>query len=267
MFGFFKRKTTTRDSAPAAAGGPVMAALLLNSDSFDFDQAKRAILATKIGGASAKNLEVRENILTFSAAGREYFVSPMPAPYPWSDLEGPCQTSWMWPPETPAMSMKSHKTHVLVIDAAGNDRIGSRLALTQLCSALTAVQSVIGIYWPEATVVHFPQIFKGMAEMASYNEPPFYLWVDFRVYQHSENFFGLFTTGMAALGLMEMELAPRRESPAEIRDWAVNIAAYIYGRGSPIAHGETIGASAADKHNVTHVRSSFGGPGTVMRIA
>lgn len=266
MFGFFRRKEAPVE-AVSAAGGPVMAALLLNSDSFDFDQAKRAIATAKIGGAAAKDIEVRKNILTFSAAGREYYVSPMPAPYPWSDLEGPCQTSWMWPPETPAMTMKSHKTHVLVIDAAGKDRIGSRLALTQLCSALTAVTSVIGIFWPEATVVHYPPIFKEMAEIATREGPPLYLWVDFRVYKHSENFFGLFTTGMAALGLMDMELAPRRESPAEIRDWAVNIAAYIYERGSPIPHGETIGASAADKHKVTHVRSSFGGPGTVMRIA
>src|SRR5689334_22912247 len=54
-----------------------------------------------------KEQQWNETNLVVACHGGHLAVSLMPAPIPWSSLEGPCATSWWWPQAT--AQMRGHK--------------------------------------------------------------------------------------------------------------------------------------------------------------
>ncbi len=271
MFNWRKKTSQTTASPPLSTeskgGKSIIAALLLDTINFDTAAAQKAISSGKIAGVSPAGIQVVERSLTLNLNDEFMMIAPMAVPYPWSDLEGPCTTSWMWPEGNPATNLKNHKSHVLVMDMNGSaDGISRRVLLTHLVGRLATLPGVVGIYWPEATLVHFPPIFTQMAAEATPKAPPLYLWVDFRILRNSNDTFSCFTTGLACLGLMEMEIAELNMQPSELRDWAISITYYMLDRGSPIPNGDTIGATADQQLRITYGPSSYGAEGTVMRF-
>jgi hypothetical protein len=229
--------------------------------------AKQAIGAGEIAGASASDFRMDKQILNFRLDDEMLFVAPMGVPYPWSDLEGPCHTSWMWPRENPATNLKGHKSHVLVTAIKGSaDALSRRARLTHMVGRLAQLDGVVGVYWPEATLVHYPPVFAKMAAIAAPKKPPLYLWVDFRVIRNDRGTLDCFTTGLVPLGLLEMEISGVAMPPGELREWAIRIASYMLQRGAPIPHGDTIGPTAEQQLRVTHGPSRFPSRGTVMRF-
>jgi hypothetical protein len=266
-----KDKSNPSGSSPGApeslGGGPLIAALLLDRLDFDVAVVQHAIGAGTIAGVSAAHVRVDKGVVHCRLNDEMLFAAPMGAPYPWSDLEGPCHTSWMWPKDKPALNLKGHKSHVLVTAVNGSaDAIARRVVFTHAVARLAGLPGVVGVYWPEATLVHYPPVFIKMAAIATPKTPPLYLWVDFRVLQDDSGTFTCFTTGLAPLGLMEMEITGLSMPPGELRNWAINIAVYMHKRGSPIPNGDTIGATATEQLRVIYGRSHFGAKGTVMRF-
>jgi hypothetical protein len=58
------------------------------------------------------------------------------------------------------------------------------------------------------------------------------LWVDFRVEPQTDGSFFYATTGMSALGLMEIEGTARRRKPDDALGLLFNLAHYFCDRGS-----------------------------------
>lgn len=274
MFGWFKRKAADAadggtSQANTKAGGPLIAALLLEGESFPFAAFAQAMAGTQIAGKTPVNMETdKDGMAIFHVGDEMCAIALMPKPYPWSDLEGPCATSWMWPAGTSATSVKTARTHLLVTQFGGKgSAIERRLCLTGVTGVAAQQDGVMGVYWPEATLVHHPRLFAEMAkEITSPEAPPLYLWVDFRVFRNDDGTSGLFTTGMTALGHMEFEIPRIEMKPGELRDWAVNIAGYLLEKGPVLKHGETIGATAEQRLRISHTKSQFGHPGKVMRF-
>jgi hypothetical protein len=250
------------------SGGPVIAALLMEGDSFPIEAMKQRIARGPIGGRTPADIKTEKGFLMFTLGDDLVAVAPMPAPYPWSDLEGPCATSWMWPKATPATTMRRHRSHVIVTLLNGSsDPIKRRHLLTQILKLAADLPGVIGIFWPEATVVHFPPLF---IKMASSTENPqvsmLCLWADFRVVRNPDQSFGLFTTGLKPLGHLELEIPSISMQPAELRQWAMNIVTYLMDPKTNVKNGDTIGISAQQQLRVRHVPSQFPERGTVMRL-
>lgn len=264
MFGWFKRKKQSAEGA----NEPIITALLIEGPTFDIDAAQRAVVAARPAGLTPSAVDTSKGILNFKLGSETVFVAPMPVPYPWSDLEGPCETSWMWPSDKPAASeVRGTHSHTLVTSMMSSaDPITRRVLLAHVVGALAGLPGVKGVYWPDATLVHYPPVFAEMAATGSREAPPLLLLVDFRVFRNEDGSFGLFTTGLASLGMMEMEIAGLEMLPGELRDWAMNIALYLLDHGQPIPDGDTIGATADEQLKVRHKPSSFGAPGRVMRI-
>jgi hypothetical protein len=95
-------------------GCPIIAALLMEGDDFPMAAVQEQIASESFAGSKPTSVEMTQGMLSFKLEDEIAVLAPMPAPYPWSDLKGPCETSWMWPPHTPAMSVQRHRTHVLV---------------------------------------------------------------------------------------------------------------------------------------------------------
>lgn len=272
MFGWGKKRGD-RAAAPSAsversAGEPIIAALLLDSDVYPLSGLQKALDRGQIVGERPINLDISDAGLTGNIADEMIAVSPMPAPYPWSDLEGPCQTSWMWPPGTNASSLKSHLTHVLVVLIGGKSSpVVRRLMLMQLTAMAAKQPGVVGVYWPDATLVHHPQIFAEMSAITkSVEAPPLYVLVDFRVFRNRDGTSGLFTTGMSALGRMDFEIPSLRMPPGELREWAVNIAFYILENAGKIKDGDTMGATEDQQIQIRFMPSLYGKSEQVMRF-
>jgi len=129
------------------------------------------------------------------------------------------------------------------------------------------MKGVKGVYWPEATLVHYPPVFVRMAEtIESPEAPPLYLWVDFRVGRNRDGTSALFTTGLAPLGTRELEIPSIDMSPSSLREWGINIAYYLMNNGSRVKDGDTLGPTAEQKFRVRHKPSLYGKRGTVTRL-
>lgn len=125
----------------------------------------------------------------------------------------------------------------------------------------------MAVYWPEATQVLFPKVFVDMARTINTPDaPPLYLWVDLRAFRNEDGATGMFTTGLAPLGHMEIEIPRIEMDPGELREWLLNIIYYLLEKGPVLKHGQTIGMSAEHQISIKHTASSFGHSGKVIRL-
>ena len=160
-----------------------------------------------------KAVEAKEGALAFPLGGNTAAVALMPAPIPWSNLEGPCETAWWWPEA--AERMRGHNSHLLVaLGGESGDAVRRSLALTHLTAAVAAHVDAAGIYWGGGTLVHDPQVFLEEARSASPENLPLHLWIDFRIEANDDGTLRLFTTGMKALDKMEIEIPHSRHEPS-----------------------------------------------------
>lgn len=208
--------------------------------------------------------EKKEGTLAFRVGDADVIYGLMPAPIPWSDLEGPCQSSWLWPDA--ASEMQAHEKHMIVTVSADGDAIERLKVLTQATSALAAsCDASVGIYWCDSQVVMSPEMFRDFAVTLLPDELPLYIWVDFRVGKKEGRTAG-FTTGLSALGHMEIETRSSEEPPGELRERMFGLANYLIESGPVIQDGDTIGEDADERIKVVYSDSSFGQSGRVMRL-
>jgi hypothetical protein len=206
----------------------------------------------------------KEGTLIFHLDDLMAAATLIPAPIPWSDLEGPCATAWWWPEATEQMS--AHKDHVIVaLMGASGSPVERHILLTQLVAAIAANADAAGIYWGAGTVVHEPIAFQEQsAELSPDNLAP-HLWVDMRLEQNEDGSLRYFTTGMESFGCLEIEIDRSRRQPQEILDFCYGIVSYVLTSGATIRDGETIGRSAKEKIKVYH-KPSMWGRGTAMKL-
>lgn len=204
--------------------------------------------------------------LVFPFMGGMATVTLMPGPYPWEDLEGPASTAWRWPEAVEVL--KAHRTHVLVgILREEEPSVGQSIKLTLLTAAVVAAtDEATGVYWAEGTtVVPAPEFVASAREMTPENFPML-SWVEFRVFTDSGRW-NLFTTGMQALGLMEIEVRDSQRAPEDIFDLVLNVSRYLAVSGPLLEDGHTIGEDENERIVVRHVDSGWERPGNVIALA
>lgn len=195
------------------------------------------------------------------------FLSLMPAPIPWSELEGPCATSVLWPES--AEVLRSHKAHLLITIRFNQptEPIERATLLTQVTTSVVHnCAAALGVYWGNATLVIPPQLFCEFAIQVMPDELPLYIWVDFRIGKNATGKTVGFTSGLEALGLMEIETDNATESPSEVRARFEGLIDYLVHNGLAIKHGDTIGEDMHERIKALHAPSLFGREGTVLRL-
>lgn len=168
-----------------------------------------------------------DRLLTCTVGDFTAAITLIDKPVPWEQLEGPCETAWYWP--TAADELRDHQAHLLVtlIDEGGRS-IEKSTILTQLAAAaVTACQTVRGVFWGPGRLVHPRDGFLGQAEQMDAENLPLFLWIDFRVEQVEASICRLYTTGLEALGQTEIEVERFAGTPQELLEHAYNIAHYL----------------------------------------
>jgi hypothetical protein len=267
MAGSSRKKQSDSSDRKLGPGEPIIAALLLAGDSFPVDAFLTQAGKTRIAGNAVSDIDPGEDgVFSFNVGDEFLALAHMPAPFPAKDLEGPIATSWMWPAQPPIENVKRHRSHLIISMTGGAaDPVRRRLILTAVTALAAQQPGVLAVYWGEASLVIFPQVFIKMAEtIKSPEAPPLYLWVDLRAFRNSDGTTGLFTTGLVPLGHKEIEI-PRIEMEAgELREWVLNIIYYLLENGPVLEDGQTIGMSAEQLIRIRHCPSKFGHPGTVI---
>lgn len=201
---------------------------------------------------------------SFELKTGQLILGSMPAPFPWSDLEGPCSTSVLW--KNAAEEVGAHRAHIIVTLTTDLEPVETSILLTKCTAAvLAACDAAIGVFWGNATLVVPKKLFIDFAEQVLPHGPPLDIWVDFRVGWKGSGTSAGFTQGMEALGHMEMETLSVPEKPAELRQRLHDLASYLL-RGAVIRDGETVGRDAKEKLRVVYSESSFGHTRRVMRL-
>ena len=195
----------------------------------------------------------------------ELILACMPAPIPWSDLEGPCATSVLW--KNAADEVQTHVAHLVVTISTSLDEVEQSTLLTQATAAvLAAAKSAIGVFWGNAALLVPKALFVEFAEKILPQGPPLDIWVDFRVGWRTGKTSAGFTTGMAALGHMEMEARDWPQKLSELRDRFQELARYLLENGPVIKDRDRIGQDASEKIRAVYTQSTFGHKGLIMEL-
>ena len=213
---------------------------------------------------AAKEQEWDGTNLVFNFRDAMIAVALMPGPIPWSDLEGPCATAWWW--DEAAEKMRGHKYNFIVTVMGGTiPPVERRVILTRVVSAVLRHTDAVGVYWAEGTLVHEPSSFLEQAEGISETQIPGPLCIDVRLEKNDDDTFRCFTTGLAPLGHLEIEVPRASLEPQELLEFVGDTACYMVNTNTAIADNETLGRTATEKFKVRHTKSMFD-RGTVMRI-
>jgi len=197
-----------------------------------------------------------EEVISFTLDEVEINAVIVEKPIPWADLEGPCQTSFIWKDAAP--QVRSHAAHIIACASSAAEETPPKVLawyLTKGIEALLPTVDALGVYWGAGTLVMPRDIFMEMSAESSIEDLPLYLWIDFRCNRDSEGSCSLFTTGLKPLGFMEIEIAGAPRQPSELMDKAYNIAHYLLDNGPVVKDGDTIGTSADERIRVRHTKS------------
>jgi hypothetical protein len=264
----FVKKQIDSPEESWGGGGPILSAILLERESFTTDAFLKQMAKTRVRGETVSDIKPeKEGVFSFQVGDEFFAFLPVSAPYP-DDLEGPIAASWMWPQEPTIENVKRHRSFLQITMMGGTqDPVRRRLTLSAV-TALAAKQSgVMAVYWGDASLVIFPPLFVDMAEeMHTPQSPPLYLWVDLRAFRNEDGTAGLFTTGLTALGHMEIEILRIEMEIGELREWLVEIMCYLLENGPVLMDGQTIGISAEQQIRIRHSPSISGHPGQVIRL-
>ncbi len=206
-----------------------------------------------------------KTVTSFQIGEVMVFWAEMGAPFPWSDLEGPCATSLLWP--TAAEELQTHQVHWILSLMGEFDPLTASTLLTQVTTVfLKCCPAALGVYWGNATLLVPKPMFIDFAESILPIGPPLLIWVDFRVGTETARTSSGFSTGMKALGFMEIEAVETPEPPGKLRERMLAISEYLIQNGPVIRNGDTLGEDEHEKIRVVFSPSAFGQEGEVMRL-
>jgi hypothetical protein len=210
--------------------------------------------------------DASDEALTLQLGGTTLAVAQMPMPIPPDELEGPSATSLLWPSASDAL--RSYPAHLVVGVTGELSQLELFTLATQATASLLAlIPEALGVYVGSAGMVVRKDIYVGMADDALLaGELPVLLWVSIRVGSSEDHSSAGFTTGLAALGHMEIETPSSPEQPSDLMERINGLAGYVLGGGAVIRDGDTVGGDAKERIRVTYADSAFCNPGKVMRL-
>jgi hypothetical protein len=206
-----------------------------------------------------------DDLIVYRTGGAVATMILMPAPIPWSDLEGPCATAWYWRDAT--RMMKTHVAHVIVtLHGGGGDILARHLLLTQFVAAAVATTNCAGVYWGSGMVVNSPKEFIKRSKRMTGHRPPLVLWISLRLQRMSKDTWRLFITGLSAFKQMELEAPAAKVEPMTVFNLAHGLATYMLTSGKTLKDGDTFGGPETERVRVTYGPSTRDKSRTVMRL-
>jgi hypothetical protein len=213
----------------------------------------------------SKELTGMDNGIAMEIGQAKVFVISMPGPIPWSELQHLCASSRFWPEA--ASEIKNHCAHLVVTVIGKLEPYPASRLLTQVsAAALATCSGALGVYWGNAPMVIPKELFIAFATEVLPHEPPVDIWLDIQIGKVDERFTAGYTSGMTALGHLEIEVENSPESPSDLYERIKALAWYLIKNGPVIADGDTFGEDAKERIRVRFSDSFLRRPEKVMRL-
>jgi hypothetical protein len=182
-------------------------------------------------------------------------VAHMPVPIPAGDLTGPIAVAWHWPEAGQAIAR--HQSHVIVHASSTElSSVDLKLFQTKLAAAIIATNGGIGVYVGDAMLVRSAADFGSDAANASVDNLPIISWIGFNPVR-DDNSFSVYTTGLTAFGLNELEVRRSTRPVTELFGTLADLANYQLSSGKVLKDGDTFGATELDRTRVVYRQSEF----------
>lgn len=176
-------------------------------------------------------------------------VSLMPAPVPNGEAEHYASGNYMW--DNAVEVVQSHRAHILV-SVLGKDGalLDKGRLFTKLVASCLKQENAIAVYTDGA--VFQPQFYRECASIMQQGKDalPILNWVWFGIYR-TEELSGIYTYGMRKFGKEEMEVYTDHASLSDVRNFLLDIVAYVLDYDVTLKDGETIGFSEDQKLAIT----------------
>ncbi|GAA4864912.1 hypothetical protein GCM10023310_50460 [Paenibacillus vulneris] len=248
------------ESQDEPSGGLFNGFVLLNSPECDLDQVKENLMkdwnisCSSASGEGEGPEEEKEGILVFETDGFTAAISFVDAPIPDGEAEHYAGGNYLW-----REAADVTKTHVAQIILAVFTRSGSPLdsgrLYTKLAASCLKLPNAIGFY--SSGTVFQPELYVEMAELMKSDDMfPLLNLVHFGLVRTDSGMNG-YTCGLRPFGKEEIEVLDSQASPADLRDFLINISAYIVESNVTLRDGETIGFSAEHKLPITRSQGVY----------
>jgi hypothetical protein len=189
-------------------------------------------------------------LISFEGDGTELAaVSQIDVPFPVSELEYPCATALSWPDACDELGKT--KAHLIVTVFGKGDALDDHLRASMLVQAAMSLTDAAGIYWSTADSVWSRDDFQTATETMSRDEFFLPLWVGLKSQNEADGTHSLFTRGMDAFGLMNIEVPHSIKDPADTLFRLGDIATYLIKNGPIIKDGDTLGQDSSERIRVT----------------
>lgn len=205
--------------------------------------------------------------MEFSFMGVTGVIGYMPVPLPWAELEELADSAWHWPEAVTVL--KSHQCHV-VVGVIGEETAprGRSMRLTWLTAAVcAAMPSAVAVYWGSGASVSSADKFVQLAQEMTEDTLPLLAWVGFRIVPNDTGTrWSVFTTGLKALGVMEIEVRDAKGEPLDVVDKVLELAGLVASSDLILRDGATIGTDRKESLRIHHVPSTWHRDETVLWV-
>lgn len=210
------------------------------------------------------DIQFQQEGIFFKLNGKDVVFGFMDVPVPWSELEGPCATSMLWPQA--CSDIKTHRAHIVValLDKTG-DWLERILSLTRLTAAASSLFEAIGIYGGAGGLVIRSDYYEERALQAKVEALPVELWIEYRIQRNPDGTSNMLTTGLHVFEKMEIEVHNSSQKPSDLLDFLWQVSLMLI-QGEVFAEGDTLGPDETTRYQIHFVPSVWERPGNVMRI-
>lgn len=242
------------ESPENEASGSFHGFVLLSSPECDLDLVKKLLIQDwsischPEEGVNRNPNEEKEGTLVFEVDDFTVALSFIEAPIPDGEAEHHAQSNYLWPEAVEVTKTHTAQIIVAVLNRSGSILDSGRL-YTKLAASCLKLPNAIGIY--TSGTVFQPEFFLDMADiMRSDDAFPLLNLVYFGLVS-SETGMNGYTYGLTSFGKDEIEVLDSQASPAELREFLINISGYVVEHDVTLRDGETIGFTSEQKLPIT----------------
>ena len=170
--------------------------------------------------------------------------------------------AWYWPEAGEAIARGRSAVRVVGVPAPSS--LDAALVATKEAAARID-DDVVAVVWEPTGLLHDPRIFVDQAADASKDDPPLYLWVRFEGTKGADGTLGMRTTGLAALGAMEIEVEGSARDGEHVLECVTDVALFVLTSAVLPEDGETIEVTRGSLR-VRRMPSLRGDGSTALRV-
>lgn len=243
---FKKKRLEEKDVEEKKESGGFIGFVLLPECKFDWDNLWSTLreewqIEPELSEKEEEGKDENTHVLSYK--GCMIALGLMDMPVPNHEAEENAAHNYMW--KEAVEKTKSHKAQLIVsVLGKGVPLVERGKLFVQVAQACCKQENVIGIY--TNGVVYEPGFYVAGAEMLKNGDLPLLNWVWFGIYQGEKGVSG-YTFGLRNFGKDEIEVLDTSVAPSEIRDFLLNMTAYVLEEDVTLRDGETIGFSAEQK--------------------